>query len=87
MAVDFDLEPDPDPGQLPQRVITELRAAYSTAKDYAKGYGDAAKAQAEKYKIKPAALKRYIAALEGDKVDEAEREAEDLQRLIEGAAE
>lgn len=78
---EFNLE-SPIPGHIPERVILELRQACHTATDYAGAFSDSCKAQAEKYKIKPGALKRYIKALEGDKVEEVEAEAEDLQALI-----
>jgi len=80
----FELVPSPPPGEIPARTIDELRICYREAKDYAGAFRDAIKAQAERAKIKPAALRRYIAALEGDKIDEAAKEAEDLERLIEG---
>lgn len=70
------------PGQVPQPVIDELREACRTAADFAAAFGEACTAQAEKYKLKPKALRRYIVALEGDKLADAEREAEDLQALI-----
>lgn len=82
MTEDFNLEP-PTPGVVPERVIFDLRNAYRIAKDYAGALSDALKAQAEKHDVKPGALRRYIAALEGDKVDEAAAEAADLERLIE----
>lgn len=83
---DFALEPSPPPGEISETVINELRRCYREAKDYTGALGDAVKAQAEKAKIKPAALLRYIAALEGDTIDEAAKEAEDLERLIESGA-
>lgn len=79
----FELEA-PVPGQVPERVIEELRHGCRQAADLSAAFTDACKAQAEKYSIKPGALKRYIKALEGDKVDEVEQEAEDLQALISG---
>jgi hypothetical protein len=84
----FELQPSPPPGEISEHVIDELRRCYREAKDYTGALRDAVKAQAEKAKIKPAALRRYIAALEGDTIDEAAKEAEDLERLIEahGAA-
>lgn len=82
---EFALEPDVEPGTVPAPVIYELRRCYREAKDYAGALSDAMKAQAEKFKIKPGALKRYIAALEGDKIDEARTEAEQLERLIEAS--
>lgn len=70
------------PGEIPLRVIEELRSACHTAVDYAGAFSDACKAQAEKYKIKPGALKRYIKALEGDKLEDVEQETDDLATLI-----
>lgn len=78
----FALEPSEPGGTPPDSVISELRHAYRIAKDYSGAYSDAAKAQAEKYKLKPKALKTYIAALENDSLDDAEAEANDLARLI-----
>lgn len=81
----FALEP-PEPGKVPDRVIDELRRARTVAKDHAQAFSDCIKAQAEKYSVKPGALKRYIVALCDDKVEEVENETDDLQRLI-GAGE
>lgn len=78
---DFELEAFV-PGEVPARVIDELLGAFSIAKDYSLSLGDAIKAQAEKYKIEPRALRKYVAALAGDKVKDAEKEASDLQALI-----
>jgi len=78
----FELEPPPTPGQVPERVIDELRAACRSAVDLAQAFGDACKAQADKYGIQPGALKRYVRALEGDKLAEVDQEAEDLLALI-----
>lgn len=72
----------PQPGHVPARVIDELRHGYRVASDYATAFNDAAIAQAEKYSIKPGALKRYIRAIEGDKLKDVEDEADDLQALI-----
>lgn len=82
----FALEPSA-PGTVPERVIDELRRFRRAAKDYTKAYSDAVEAQAVKHDVKTGALKRYIAALEDDKLEEAEAEADDLARLIEGTAE
>lgn len=84
MTAEFELEP-PTPGAPSEHVIAELRRCYREAKDYAGALSEALKVQSEKHKIKPAALRRYIAALEGDRLDDAREEAEDLERLIEGA--
>lgn len=81
---DFALEPDPPPGTVPDVIIGELRRCYRQSKDYAAALAEALKAQAEKHRISPGALKRYIAALEKDSTEEAEQEAEDLMRLIQG---
>ena len=70
------------PEHIPTAVIDELREACRIAADYSGAFSDACKAQAEKHHIAPGALKRYIRALEGDKLEEAEREAEDLATLI-----
>jgi hypothetical protein len=81
-AADFNLEPPLEPGHIPPRVVDELRHVYRVAKDYAGAFGDSVKAQAEKHKIAPGALRKYIAALEGDKLSEAAKEADDLARLL-----
>jgi hypothetical protein len=81
-ATDPDFALEPSDGNIPERVITELRSAYSIAKDYAQSYSDAAKAQAELYKLKPGALKRYIAALENDSTDDLKAEASDIEKLL-----
>lgn len=78
----FNLEPS-TPGTVPQGVVDELCRTKTIANDYAQAFGDAVKAQAEKHQVKPGALRRYISALVGDKIEEAEAEAEDLTRLIE----
>ena len=71
------------PEHIPQTVVDLLREACRIAADYSGAFGDACTATAEKYKIKPKALRRYIVALEGDKLADAEKEAEDLSALIE----
>jgi hypothetical protein len=81
MTEPFALEPS-EPGVVPERVIDELRKAYSTAKDYTGAFGDAVKQQAEKAGIAPAALRKYITALENDSLVDAAKEAQDLERLI-----
>lgn len=42
----FELEPSPPFGQVPERVIDELRVARRAAVDYAQAFGDAIKAAA-----------------------------------------
>ena len=56
--------------------------ARAVAKDHSQAFADAVKAQAQKYGIKPGALKRYVVALEDDKLDELDAETDDLGRLI-----
>lgn len=70
------------PGEVPQRVIDELCESKRIAQDYAQAFSDAAKAQAEKYKVNAAALKRYVNAIVGDKVETLEVENEHLERLL-----
>lgn len=77
----FDLETI-TPGIVPQRVIDALCDARTTAKDYAEAYNGAIVAQAEKYKIQPGALKRFINAKEADALEKLDKETDDLERLI-----
>jgi hypothetical protein len=81
MTAPFALEPS-EPGVVPERVIDELRQFYRVAKDHTGALADAVKAQAEKHSIRPTALRRYIAALENDSLDDAAKEAADLEKLI-----
>lgn len=80
-----DIDPafDVRPGEVPPLVIDELRSAFRIAADHAESYADAVTAQATKYQIKPGALKRYIRALEADKLDAATQEAGDFVILVE----
>lgn len=78
----FNADMEAAPGQIPDRVIEELRACCHQAADYAGAFTDACKHQAEKYKIKPGALKKFIKGLEGDKLDDLEAETDDLAALI-----
>ena len=82
MSDEFELEPE-TPGLVPARVIDELRRCYRESRDYTQALADAVKAQAEKHGIEPGALRKYVAALEGDKTDQVSKEIEDLRRLIE----
>jgi hypothetical protein len=81
MPESFELEPS-EPGVIPERVIYELRQFYRVAKDHTGALADAVKAQAEKHSITPSALRRYIAALENDSLEDAAKEAADLEKLI-----
>ena len=82
-AGDFELEPSAQSeGVVPERVIDELRSARSHAVDYAQAFGDAVKAIALQYGLKPGALRRYVCALEADKLEDVDAEACDLVKLI-----
>jgi hypothetical protein len=78
----FELESPAEPGKVPDSVIEELRSLRTAANETATDFREAINVQADKYKIKRAALRRYVVALGLDKVDEAKAEAEDLERLI-----
>jgi len=78
----FALEPS-EPGVVPQRVIDELVESRRVAHDYAAGFGDALKAQAEKHGVKVGALRRYVTAIATDSVEEVDAEMDDLARLLE----
>ena len=71
-----------EPGVVPDWVISELRTAYRGAKEYSSALSEVIKQQAEKYALQPAALRRYVAALENDSLADAAKEASDLERLI-----
>jgi hypothetical protein len=74
--------PATGPANVPERVIEELLTACRTAADFSQAFNDACKAQAEKYKVKPKALQRYVKAIAGDKVDDTQAETDDLAALI-----
>jgi hypothetical protein len=78
---EFELE-QPTPGAPSEHVIAELRRCYREAKDFSQAFGEAVKTQAEKHKLKPGALRKYVAALEGDSVDALTAEVEDIERLV-----
>lgn len=82
MGDEFALEPSVPQGEIPERVIDELRVARRAAVDYAQAFGDAIKASAAKHGINAVALRRYITALETDALDKAAKEAADLEKLI-----
>lgn len=81
---DFALS-SPTPGKVPAGVVTELRGLRTNANIAVADFREAIKVQADKHKIKPAALRRYVNALASDKVDEVRKEAEDLESLIDQA--
>ncbi|MCC6812259.1 MAG: hypothetical protein IT381_32860 [Deltaproteobacteria bacterium] len=74
--------PQIGPEHIPERVIDELREACRIAADHSGAFSDACKAQAEKYHVKPGALKRFVKALEGDTLNDVEEEMDDLAALI-----
>lgn len=69
-------------GPPPEKVLDELVHAKTTAKDMAGAFADAVKAQASKYGIKPAALRKYVTAREADKLDEVRVENTQLADLL-----
>lgn len=73
------------PGHINDNVVAELCRCYHEAADYAAALTDAIKAQAEKHKIEPKALRMYIAALCSDKRDQTKMVADDLARLLDAA--
>ncbi len=80
---EFELE-QPTPGMPSEHVIEELVHCFNVAKDYAGAFRDAVKAQAEKHKLSPSALRKYVAARagDGDKMEALNKEADDLERLL-----
>jgi hypothetical protein len=82
MSDDFSLEPAPSQGEIPQRVIDELVGARRIAKNFVEAFADAVIAQADKYKVNKSALKRYVCAIESDKIDEMNSEVADLEKLL-----
>jgi hypothetical protein len=80
-AEPFELEA-PEPGKVPDGVIEELRRLRTEAKDHAAAFKEATKVQAAKFRIKPSALRRYVAALADDKIVVVTEETNDLERLL-----
>ena len=80
---DFALEPAMEPGHVPERVIEELMRCRQEALSYAEGYSEAVKTQAEKFKVKAGALKRYVNARVSDTLEELNAETDDLNKLLE----
>lgn len=78
----FDLEPSPVRGEVPAAVREELVALKVAAKDAAAGFAAAIEAQAEKYGVSRPALRRYITAMAGDKLEALEAENESLAQLL-----
>jgi hypothetical protein len=79
---DFNLESPPEPGKVSAGVIEELRKLRNGANEAATDFREAITLQAEKHKVKAAALRRYVIALASDKVDGLEAEVLDIEKLI-----
>lgn len=60
----------------------ELVSLRSLARAAAETFSEAVKAQAEACGLSRGALRRYICALEADKLDQLDMEADDLARLM-----
>lgn len=69
-------------GRVPMNVVNELVGLKESAKAAGKDYTTAIEAQAKKFKMRKAALNRYITALAADTVDDLERETEDLAKQL-----
>jgi hypothetical protein len=82
---EFALESEGRAGEVPARVIEELRNLRLEANEALASYRDAVKIQAGKHRLKASALRRYVQALASDKVEEARVEASQVVTLIEGA--
>jgi hypothetical protein len=68
-----------------EHVIGELIVLRTRCGTAGADYARAIKRVAEKHKLKPGALKRYVAAVDGDKIKEARVELHDLERLLDRA--
>lgn len=79
---EFKLESGLPKGEIPQRVVDELVSVREIAKDYAQSYSDAIKAQGEKHGIPVGALKRYVAAVGDNKLEDARNETDALEKLL-----
>jgi hypothetical protein len=70
------------PQAIDQAVIDELVGGKLRAADMTAACSDAIKAQAEKHNVKPGALRKYVAALAADKLEDARAETQQLADLI-----
>ncbi len=71
---------------IPKATINELVGLRSEAKLAAETFSEAVAAQAEKHNVNKGALKKYVSALEADKVGKLDEETAALVELIEGPA-
>lgn len=76
------LEPSPKAGEIPDSVLDELVAGKDRAKNAATDFASAVERVAEKYKVKKGALKRYVTARAGDKLDELREETDSPESLL-----
>ena len=70
------------PGHLSARVVDELVDLRTMARAASERFSEAIKAQAEKHELKAGALRKYICAVEADKLSELDAESDDLARLL-----
>lgn len=82
----FELEMTPKAGEIPQATLDELVRLKEEARVAAKDYGLAIEAQAQRYRVRKAALRAYVAALHKDALYELSRVADDLCALIDERA-
>ncbi len=68
---------------IPKATINELVGLRSEAKLAAETFSEAVAAQAEKHSVNKGALKKYVSALEADKVGKLDEETAAILELIE----
>lgn len=73
----------PEKPLINRKVIVELLQLRAMARGAAETYNTAVTEQAEKFKVKKGALKKFISALEGDKKHELDLEIHDIETLLE----
>ncbi len=79
--VKFELDM-PENGRVGKNVLADLVRERNIAKDHAQAFADAVKRVAEKHRVKPVALKRYVVAIADDKVAALNKETDDLELLL-----
>jgi len=78
----FDLEPTLPTGQIPARVLVELIALRAAQRSAIETYAEAVTAQATKFSVGKKALRRFIAAVDNDKLADLKLECAGVQQLI-----
>lgn len=68
---------------IPKQTVNELVGLRSEAKLATETFNEAVAAQAEKHSVNKGALKKYVSALEADKVGKLDEETAALVELIE----